>query len=296
MGPSRSCSTDFSTARPDRDKVGLQVKKSLVLLAGIVSLGASACSSGVIPSTREPEPETEAPETSAIRSAHDLIREMHDRYAGKWYSTLRFEQSNTFYTSSGREQKSRWVENLSVPGKLRIDFEPLSSKSGMLILNNRVTTFDNGRRLETRRSIQPILTLTADVYAIPPAVTSRRLDSLRIDLEKFRTDRLDRKRVYVIGAEKDDETSNQVWVDAEKLLLVRLIQTDMRGGRSVTTDTRVGGYKEIDGFQVATEFLSLRDGKPYFREEYEKIRVNEPIPPALFDPTRWVRVQPAGGQ
>ena len=91
---------------------------------------------------------------------------MHDRYAGRWYSTLRFEQSNTFYTSSGREEKSRWVENLSVPGKLRIDFQPLASKSGMLILNNRVTTFDNGRRQETRRSIQPILTLTADVYRI----------------------------------------------------------------------------------------------------------------------------------
>ena len=96
-------------------------------------------------------------------------------------------------------------------------------------------------------------------------MTARRLDSLRIDLDKFRSDRLDRKRVYVIGAEKDDETSNQVWVDAEKLLLVRLIQTDTRGGRSTTTDTRVGGYKTIEGFPVATEFLSLRDGKPYLR-------------------------------
>ena len=27
-----------------------------------------------------------------------LVREMHDRYADNWYSTLRFEQSNTFYT------------------------------------------------------------------------------------------------------------------------------------------------------------------------------------------------------
>jgi hypothetical protein len=272
--------------------VGQHVKKISILLLGAFSLGSVACSSGVIPATTEPEPETRAPAPGSISSARELIEEMHDRYAGKWYSTLRFEQANTFYTSSGREEKSRWVENLSVPGKLRIDFEPLSSKSGMLILNNRVTTFDNGRRQETRRSIQPILTLTADVYAIPAAVTMRRLDSLRIDLGKFRADRLDRKRVYVIGAEKDDETSNQVWIDAEKMLLVRLIQTDTRGGRSITTDTRVGGYKEIDGYQVATEFLSLRDGKPYFKEEYENIRVNETIPPALFDPTRWARVQP----
>lgn len=270
-------------------------KLGRIAAAVFISVVVAACSTGIIPEPEtEPQPES-APSAGEIQTAGDLVREMHDRYAGKWYSTLRFEQSNTFYTSSGREEKSRWVENLSVPGKLRIDFEPLSSKSGLLILNNRVTTFDNGRRGETRRSIQPILTLTADVYAIPPAVTMRRLDSLRIDLEKLRTDRLDRKRVYVVGAEKDDLTSNQVWIDAEKLLLVRLIQSTTAGGRTITTDTRVGGYKEIDGFPVATEFMSLRDGKPYFREEYENIRVNAPIPAAMFDPTRWSRVT-AGSQ
>ncbi len=254
----------------------------------LLSLASAACSSGVLPGSI-PEPD-EGPLPSAITSSRDLVREMHGKWSGKWYQTLKFDQSNTFYTSSGREEKSRWVENLSVPGKLRIDFTPLSNRSGMLILNNRVTTFDNGRRLETRRAIQPILTLTADVYAIPPAITIRRLDSLKVDLDKFRSDRLDRKRVYVMGADKDDLESNQVWIDADRLVLVRLIQSETRGGRKVVTDTRVGGYKDIGGFPVATEFMSLRDGKPYFREEYENIRVNEPIPAAVFDPTRWARI------
>ncbi|MGK2960895.1 MAG: hypothetical protein ACSLFK_01975 [Gemmatimonadaceae bacterium] len=268
------------------NRVGTPSLKGLAT-ALLLSLASAACSSAILPGS-DPAPD-EGPPASAITSSRDLVREMHDRWAGRWYQTLKFEQSNTFYTSSGREEKSRWVENLSVPGKLRIDFTPLSNRSGLLILNNRVTTFDNGRRLETRRSIQPILTLTADVYAIPPAITIRRLDSLKIDLDKFRPDRLDRKRVYVMGAEKDDLESNQIWIDAERLLLVRLIQSETRAGRKVVTDTRVGGYKDIDGFPVATEFMSLRDGKPYFREEYENIRVNEPIPASVFDPTRWAR-------
>lgn len=259
---------------------------------GVVAVALSACSSGIIPPS-EPSPEPQKEEAATVTSSRDLINEMHDRYAGKWYRTLRFEQSNTFYTSAGREEKSRWVENLSVPGKLRIDFHPLESKSGLLILNNRVMTFDNGRRVDSRRSIQGILTLTGDIYANPAPVTIRRLDSLRIDLEKFRTDRLDRKRVYVVGAEENDEESNQFWVDAEKLILVRLIQSEKRGDRTITTDTRVRGYKEVDGFPIAHEFMSMRDGKPYFKEEYENVRVNEPIPAALFDPTRWARVNPS---
>jgi hypothetical protein len=256
--------------------------------AGLVFF-AAACGKA-IPAVEGPKPE-EAPRAK-IKSTSDLIREMHDRYADNWYRTLRFEQSNTFYTQSGKEEKSRWVENLSVPGKLRIDFEPLSNKSGLLILNNRVLTFDNGRRVDSRRSIQPILTLTADVYAIPPAITLRRLDSLKINLDKFRTDKLDKKTVYVIGAGEDDLESSQVWVDADRLLLVRLIQKEKRGDRTVVTDTRVGEYREVDGFPVAHEFVSRRDGKLYFKEEYQKVRVNERIPAAVFDPTKWSSAQP----
>lgn len=262
--------------------------------AVLVSFGAmlSACSKGAAPSGGEPPAPEEAPQVK-YASAHDLVVAMHDKYADNWYRTLRFAQTNTFYASNGTEQKSRWVENLSVPGRLRIDFEPLSSKSGLLILNNRVTSFDNGKRIDSRRSIQAILTLTADVYAIPPEITLRRLDSLKLDLSYIHSDKLDRKRVWVVGAkDENDSTSNQMWIDADRLLLVRLIQTDKRGDRMVTTDTRVGGYKEVDGFPVAHEFISLRDGKPYFKEQYENVRVNEPLPAGVFDATKWASVDP----
>jgi len=260
------------------------MKKLMVVLA----LGSAACGR-ISPTLEQPAPRAEPPER--ITSARELIREMHDRYAGKWYKTLRFEQTNTFYTQSGREEKSHWIENLSVPGKLRIDFAPLSSKSGLLILNNRVTTFDNGRRVETRRSIQPLLTLTADVYAIPASVTIRRIDSLGVDLSKFRQTRWDKKRAFVVGASDGDLESNQIWIDADRLILVRLIQREKRGDRTIVTDTRVGDYRDVEGYPVAFEFLSIRDGKPFFREQYENVRVNEPIPARMFDPSRWSSAQ-----
>ena len=257
----------------------------------VIAVFASACAKILPPASETPSPE-EAP-APKLGSSREVITAMHDKYSDNWYRTLRFSQSNTFYTSSGQEQKSRWVENLSVPGRLRIDFEPLSAKSGLLILNNRVTTFDNGKRIDSRRSIQAILTLTADVYAIPAEVTMRRLDSLKIDLGKFRSDKLDKKRVYVLGSSDDnDTTSNQVWIDADRLLLLRLIQTEKRGERSITTDTHVGGYKDVDGFPIAHEFTSYRDGKPYFREMYEDVHVNEELPSGLFDASRWSSVDP----
>ncbi|HEX6574146.1 MAG TPA: hypothetical protein VF042_04175 [Gemmatimonadaceae bacterium] len=258
----------------------------------MVVVATSACAKAVSPPVEAPAPQQEQEPELEISSAVQLINEMHDRYAGNWYRTLRFAQTNTFYGQSGKETRSRWVENLSVPGRLRIDFEPLESKSGLLILNNRVTTFDNGKRVDSRRAIQPILTLTADVYAIPAEITLQRLDSLKIDLTKFRADKLDGKRAYVIGADEGDLESSQVWIDADRLLLVRLIQAETRGDRTVVTDTHVGGYKEVDGFPIAHEFVSMRDGKVYFREEYEDVRVNSELPQGIFDGTKWASVKP----
>jgi hypothetical protein len=103
---------------------------------------------------------------------------------------------------------------------------------------------------------------------------------------------LDKKRVYVVGADEGDLESSQVWIDAEKLLLVRLIQQDKRGDRTIVTDTRVGGYRDIDGYPVAHEFMSMRDGKPYFKEEYEDVRVNADLPAGIFDPSKWASVRP----
>jgi hypothetical protein len=156
-----------------------------------------------------------------------------------------------------------------------------------LIQNNRVITFDNGRQVDRRRAIQPVLTLTGDVYAIPAAVTLRRLDSLGVNLDRFHEEKWEGKRVYVMGAELGDTESNQIWIDADRLLLVRFIQRNKGGDRTVITDTRVGDYRDVDGYTVAFAFTSYRDGKLFFKEQYENVKVNDPIAPELFDPLRW---------
>ena len=257
-----------------------------------IILAVAGCAKAGRNTPEAPEPVVVS-EPTAVASSAKLIRDMHDRYAGKWYKTLTFQQTNTFYTSAGKEEKSQWMQRLSVPGRLRVDFLPLSSKSGLLIQNNRVITFDNGKRVDSRRAIQPVLTLTGDVYAIPVSTTLRRLDSLGVDLDKFHSEKWEGKRVYVMGAEGGDLASNQIWVDADRLLLVRFIQRDKRADRSVITDTRVGDYRQVDGYPIPFEYTSYRDGKVFFKEQYENLKVNEPIPAEVFDASKWAAVQAA---
>jgi hypothetical protein len=222
-----------------------------------------------------------------IGSAAQLVAEMRERYDGKWYKTLTFLQNNTRYTSDGREEKSQWTKYQSIPGKLRIEFLPRSSGSGIIFSNGRSYTFEGGTRIDSRGQIHPLVLLTGDVYVLPASVTLRRLDSLGVNRSRFRVDRWEGKRVYVVGAAAGDTLSSQLWVDADRLLLVRWIEAQGSGARRTASDTRLGAYRNIDGHAIPTEMTVYRGGRPVFKEVYADVRVNVAFSPSLFEPARW---------
>lgn len=225
--------------------------------------------------------------TARITNAAGLVRAMRERYEGKFPKTLTFLQNNTAYTTTGQEQKSQWYQHVEVPGKMRIAFLPASQRSGLVQVNDRVASFDNGIRVDFRRSVNPMLLLTSDVFAVPLSAVIKGLDSLNVDTEVVRTDEWEGRPVYVVGAKSGDTISNQMWVDRDRLLLVRFIQRDRRGDRTIVSDIRVRNYRDVEGFLLPTEFLTVRNGRPVWRAQYSDIRVNEPLPPGVFDQARW---------
>jgi hypothetical protein len=222
-----------------------------------------------------------------LATGSGVVKAMHDLYAGKFLRTMSFLQNNTAYTSTGQEQHSQWYEHLEVPGKLRIAFLPATQRSGLVQVDDKVASFDNGIRVDFRPSVNPLLLLTADVYVAPLPTIMRGLDSLNVDLDVVRTDEWEGRPVYVVGAKAEDSTSNQMWVDADKLILLRFIQRGKSSERPMVSDIRVSGYKDIQGYQVPTEFLVIRNGRPVWREQYANVRINEELPAGTFDQALW---------
>ena len=278
--------------RPSR-RTGRRARSGarLPLLSVILAGTALGCARGprAAPGTPAPSPVAAA---VAPTSAAELVGAMHDRYAVRWYRTMTFLQNNTLYRSGGGEDHSQWMEYMSIPGRLRIEYLPASSRSGVLFENGRVHAFDAGKRIQTQARIHPLLLLGGDVYAIPPEVTLRRLDSLGVSLSTFRTDTLDGMRAYVVGAAAGDSTSPQFWVDADRLVALRVVEREKRGTRTVVTDSRFTRYEVMDSLPVATAMLFLRDGRPVFKEEYADVRLNVPLSDALFDPEQWSAPRP----
>ena len=73
---------------------------------------------------------------AAPRSGIEVLQRMHDAYAGKWYSTLRFVQKTTVHRPDGTTTHATWDESLRHTDargtELRIDVGDPTAGTGML--------------------------------------------------------------------------------------------------------------------------------------------------------------------
>ena len=247
---------------------------------------AAACSQPArAPDTSTPAP-APAPARAAIRSPQDLIAAMRNRYAGKWYRNLTFIQKSTYLRPDGTSSRvETWYEAGAIPGKLRIDLGEPSKGNGVLYRGDSAYSIQGGQIVDRRKERNPLLVLGFDVYGQTPAETLEQLREERIDLTLLRTDTLYGRRVYVVGAGAADLTTNQFWVDADRLLFVRLIISDPQGRR--TQDVRFEKYVQHGGGWVAEEVRVYADKRLVFMEEYSNVRVNVALDESLFIPERW---------
>jgi len=262
------------------------VVRNTLLLSGLI--GAVACGGRRV----APAAPAARPEPPAITDGRSLVGAMRQKYDGQWYRTLSFTQNNTLYSARGGATQSQWREHISVPGKLRIDYLPLTQKSGVLFDGSRVHTFDNGRAIDAQPGVNAQLLITADVYALPLERSTQLLDSLGFDMSKLRRHTWEGQSGYVVGATAGDSTTSQFWVDTERLVTLRVVQKERRGTRDIVTDVRFGKFADFSGVPIATEVTQYRDGRLVFKEQYVDVRVNDTIPDAMFDATKWVAAQP----
>jgi hypothetical protein len=225
-----------------------------------------------------------------IETAEQLISAMHRKYAGKWYKTLVFAQKTTTYKPDGTTQNGVWYEALSMPGKLRVDYDPIESGSGVLYLNGVNNTFKDGKLLNSRPVDHALLILGFDVYFQPVATTLEQIKKLKIDASVVREDKWQNRDVYVVGAKQGDLRSPQFWIDKKNLYFVRLIQPTGKDGANVQ-EIEFNKYQKVKGGGwISPEVVFIVNGKRVFLEEYYGIKTNVALDEKLFDPQQWMTV------
>jgi hypothetical protein len=221
-----------------------------------------------------------------IKTPEDLIRAMHDRYAKTWYKTLTFTQKTTHYEKDGTSRSEIWYEAASLPGKLRIDFDPVKDGNGILFADDTLYEFKKGKLEKSQPLVHPLMVLGFDVYALPTSATIAKLKQLKFDLSVMHEDTWQGRGVYVVGAKQGDARSPQFWVDKEHLYFVRMIQPVGKDG-SLTREIQFNKYERAGGGWVAPEVVFLSEGRRETLEEYSEIRADVKLDDRLFDPQQW---------
>lgn len=226
---------------------------------------------------------------SKISNTNDLIAAMQKKYGKSWYRTATFVQETTNIQPDGTSKVETWYEAMSVPGKLRIDFTPVSSGNGILFNDGKIFVFKDGKVESTRPFEHPLLLLGFDIYRAPASEVTAKLQALKFDLSQFREDTWQARPVYVVGAKAGDEHSPQFWIDQKNLYFVRMLRPAGKGGTQ-TQETQFNKYQKLGGGWMAPEVIFMVDGKVVTTEKYSEIRGDVTLDPKLFDPQFWTTV------
>ncbi len=262
--------------------------KSIIRAATVGALSAAlftACSRGSAPSTTPAPP---APSRAAPRfgDGGDVIEAMRARYAGKWYRTLTFQQRTSRLLPNGTWRVETWYEALKLPGRLRIDFDPVSAGNGVLYARDSQFVASNGRIIQSGPGINDLLLLGFDIYENSPARTQSLMRRQGFDLSRVHETSFEGRPMVVIGALRGDLRRKQVWIDAERLYFVRLLEPT-RADSTKVQDIRFVNYERRGDAWLAPRVEIYNDGKLVFYEDYSDARTNVPVDESVFDPTPW---------
>jgi hypothetical protein len=151
--------------------------------------------------------------------------------------------------------------------------------------------FQGGKRIAAQQDRNLLMTLGFDVYGQPPERTIEQLKAQSIDLDKIREDSWHGTKVWVVGADKGDTTTNQFWIEQKRLLFVRLIEAheSQKGpsGPPNLLDITFENYQPLGKTWVAPKCVIKMNGKEMQREEYRDIRADVKLQSDLYDPVTY---------
>jgi hypothetical protein len=260
------------------------------LVAALPLLLLAGCHRGPRPVAAPPSAQPPAEKESEFLTGQGVVEAMHARYLGKWYETMTFKQKTSRLLANGKWNVQTWYEAMKLPGRLRIDFDPVSAGNGVLYARDSQFVIQNGRLLRGDPGINPLLLLGFDVYTATVAHTTTRLRREGFDMSTVHETTFQGKPMIVVGAQKGDYNRKQFWIEKERLLFVRMLEPTPRDSTKMQ-DIRFVNYEPRGTAWVAPRVEIWSEGKLVFFEDYDDVKVNVELDDALFQPRQWRAVK-----
>lgn len=210
----------------------------------------------------------------------DVLSKMHNRYAGKWYRTFTFTQSTEVYRNDSLRRSETWYEAAIFPDRFRIDFGAPDSGNAVVFTGDSSYTFRRGKLRATRKDANDLTFLLGGMYFYSLADAKSKMKELGYDLSRSFETTWKGKPVYVIGVSGEGEKQNQLWVEKDRLIVVRFIKYENNRKEEGLLEDHIkagGGWTE-------TRATFYFDDKLVQKEFYHDFKADPPLDDRLFNP------------
>lgn len=198
-----------------------------------------------------------------------LVEAMHDKYYHAPCKCYTFSQRNQHYEGDSVVRPSVWHEAVEFPDKFRITFGEKTSGNYVLFRNDSVFRYRNDKMMKADADSNSLLLLLGGMYYRDLSDVNARLRSAGYDPSKISQEKWNGKRVFVVGASAGDSLSNQFWVNADDLVIVRIREKMKSGDRM---DMRFEAYRKWCKGHVETNVSFRRNGRLEQVEEYYDLK------------------------
>ena len=212
-------------------------------------------------------------------TAKEVLAKMHKRYAGKWHKNVSFSQATENFKNDSLIKTTQWHENIVFPDYFRITFGESKEGNAIIYIKDSSFLFKNSKLIRSELRTDDITLLIGGMYFMPLDTAIAKIAKEGFDITKVHESKWQGKKVYVIGSSTDDEKLSQLWIDKEKLVVVRFIKyLPTMKQEAIMTDHKKMGKSWME----KTVIFNLND-KLYQKEKYYNEKVNTEIDMSLFN-------------
>ncbi|CAN5858189.1 hypothetical protein BH11BAC4_BH11BAC4_24060 [soil metagenome] len=215
-----------------------------------------------------------------IKTAEAVLQDMYKRYRGNWYKSFTFTQTTEHYRNDSIVKTSTWYEAIVFPDKFRIDFGEKNDGNAVIYLGDSVYNFRRSKLVNKAFNDDNITFLLGGLYSYPFDTVKVKLKQQGYALDKFHESNLQGQPVYVIGANDDKDRSNQLWIDKQKLIVLKFIK--FKG--NTKEEGIFSSHKQFGKAWSETACDFYINDKLIQREKYYDCKADVAVDPSVFDP------------
>ena len=209
--------------------------------------------------------------TTKINSTEELMKEISSRYNGKWFTQLSFSQTVYRYENDTLVSTEINDEAYSFPTNLTIYRTQGDTSNRYVYKNDFEFIYENNELISERKITHDAIIIGWDFYNMTFPEIMKRWEDMSYDITKFHEIVDNGRKIYVIGADKGDSLSPQVWFDAEHLYCIKVQRNIPERGLRETLS--LNQLSLGDKGWIEQEVVFKANGKVTTIEKYFNIQV-----------------------